>query len=162
MGSLNIRNITLMALIVSLFMQIGAQLFALSVVATTLAEAPPRSFAILEGQYRYDSSPFWGTVPPITGLLFIFGLVANWKTPRRMLLIAAIALFVIGGLVAGMFVEPEFAAITAGGYSDKIDPALQSRAANWLAYDWALWAISLAAGIALLLALVRPFSVKNR
>jgi hypothetical protein len=79
-----------------------------------------------------------------------------------MLLIAAIALFVIGGLVAGMFVEPEFAAITAGGYSDKIDPALQNRAANWLAYDWALWAISVAAGIALLLALARPLSAKNR
>ena len=162
MAGLNIRNIALMVLIVSCFVQIGAQLFAFSVVASTIAEAPPRSFAILEGQYRYDSSWFWETVPPITGLLFILGLVANWKTPRRLLLIVSFALFVIGGVVAGMFVEPQFAAIKAAGYADKVDPALQSQAASWLAYDWALWGISLTAGIALLLALARPVSSKQR
>lgn len=161
MGDLNIRNITLMALIISCFMQIGAQLFALSVVASTIAEAPPRSFAILEGQYRYDSSSFWGTVPPITGLLFIVGLIANWKTPRRTPLLASFGLFLVGGLVAGLLLEPEFATITATGYSDKVDPALQSRAASWLAYDWGVWGISLAAGIALLLALTRPISSKH-
>jgi hypothetical protein len=158
MGELNIRTIALMALIVSCFAQIGAQLFALSVVADTLAQAPPRSFAILEGQYRYDSSAFWGTVPPITGLLYILALVANWKTRRRMLLLASFALFVIGGVVAGLLLEPEFASISAAGYSDTIDPALQSRAARWLAFDWAVWGISLAAGIVLLLALARPIS----
>ena len=36
MGSLNFRNVTMMALVVSLFMQVGAQLFALSVVASTI------------------------------------------------------------------------------------------------------------------------------
>ena len=159
MSELNIRNVALMALIVSCFMQIGAQLFALSVVASTVAEAPPRSFAILEGEYGYDSAPFWGTVPPITGLLFIVALIANWKTSRRWLLLASFALFVIGGLLAGMLVEPEFAAMTAGGYSDTVDPALQSRAATWLAYDWAVWALALAAGITLLLALMRPVDV---
>jgi len=161
MRDLNIRNVTLMALIISCVMQIGAQLFALSVVASMIAEAPPRSFAILEGPYHYDSSPFWGTVPPITALLFIVGLIANWKTPRRTLLLLSFGLFLIGGLVAGLLLEPEFATIAAAGYSDRIDPALQSRAANWLAYDWAVWAISLAAGIALLLALARPVSSKH-
>ncbi|RJF93089.1 hypothetical protein D3876_01575 [Sphingomonas cavernae] len=149
-----------MALIISCFMQIGAQLFALSVVVSTITEAPPRSFAILEGDYRYDSGPFWGTVPPITGLLFIVALTANWKTPRRTPLIASFALFLIAGLVAGLLLEPEFATITANGYSDKIDPALQSRAASWVAYDWAVWAFSLASGIALLLALARSISSK--
>ena len=139
MGKLNIRNIALMALIVSCFMQVGAQLFALSVVASTIAEAPPRSFAILEGEYRYDSAPFWGTVPPITAILFIVALIANWKTPRRALLLVAFALFLVGGLIAGMVLEPEFDAMIAAGYSDTVDPALQSRAASWLAYDWAVW-----------------------
>ena len=35
-------------------------------------------------------------------------------------------------------------------------PSLQSRAASWVAYDWAVWGISLLSGIALLLALARP------
>jgi hypothetical protein len=158
MGDLNLRNIALMALIVSCFFQIGAQFFAISVVVSTIAEAPPRSLAILEGDYRYDSSGFWNTVPPITGILFILALVANWKTARRTLLIVAFALFVVAGVVAGAFLEPQFAAITANGYSDKVDAALQSRAAAWVAYDWAVWGVSLASGIALLLALARPVS----
>jgi hypothetical protein len=158
MSGLNIRNVTLMALIVSCFMQVGAQLFALSVVASTIAEAPPRSFAILEGEYRYDSAAFWGTVPAITGLLFIVALIANWRTRRRTLLLASFALFLIGGLVAGLLLEPEFAAMTGAGYSDTVDPALQRRAASWLTYDWAVWGTGLAAGIALLLALALPVS----
>lgn len=162
MSNLNIRNIALMALIVSCFLQIGAQLFAISMVASTIVEAPPRSFAILQGDYRYDSSGFWGTVPPITGLLYIVALIFNWKTPRRTLLLASFGLFVIAGLLAGMFVEPEFAAITATPYSDVVDPALQSRGATWLAFDWAVWAVALVAGFALLLALARPVASVNR
>ena len=161
MRKLNIRDITLMALILSCFLQIGAQLFAISIMASTIAEAPPRSLAILEGEYGYDSSAFWSTVPPITGLLFIVALIANWKTPRRALLLASFGLFLIAGVAAGVLLEPEFAAITAAGYSDRVDPALQSRAASWLAYDWAIWGISLASGISLLLALLRPISSRH-
>ena len=63
---MNVPNITLIASVVSIFIQIGAQLYALVVIAATIAEAPPRSFAIFEGEYGYDSSAFWNTVPPIT------------------------------------------------------------------------------------------------
>ena len=161
MGDLNLRNVTLIALIISCFMQIGAQLFAISVVVSTITAAPPRSFAILEGDYRYDSSSFWSTVPPMTGLLFIAALFANWKTPRRTFLLISFALFVTAGLVAGVLLEPEFATITANGYSDKVDVALQRRAATWVAYDWAVWSITLASGMALLLALAHPTSTKQ-
>jgi len=60
-----------------------------------------------------------------------------------------------------MVLEPEFAAITVAGYGDTVDPELQSRAARWLAYDWAVWGLSVAAGIALLLALARPVPPKR-
>src|SRR3954467_13975517 len=105
MKQLNVRNLTLMALVACCLMQIGAQLYALSVVASTVSAAPPRSFAMLQGQYGYNSSAFWNTVPPITFVLFIFVLFANWKPPRRKLLLLALALFVIGGLVAGLYLE---------------------------------------------------------
>lgn len=45
-----LSNVSLMALVASCFIQIGAQLFAVSMIASTLAEAPPRSFAILQGE----------------------------------------------------------------------------------------------------------------
>jgi hypothetical protein len=156
MNELNIRNLTLMALVASCFMQIGAQLFALVVVASTVAAAPPSSFAIFAGEYGYDSSAFWNTVPMITAVLFIIALVANWKTQRRKLLLFALTMFLIAGVVAGVFLEPMFDELKAVGFGNEIDPVLQSKAATWYALDWFVWAIGASAGVALLLALIRP------
>src|SRR5687768_4669690 len=139
MKELNLRNITMMGLVASCLMQIGAQLYALSVVASTVSAAPPRSFAMLQGEYGYDSSAFWSTVPMITSALFVIALVANWKTPRRKLLLFALTLFVVGGLVAGLYLEPVFDEMKAIGFRDEVDPVLQSRAATWYALDWTVW-----------------------
>ena len=152
----HLPNIALIALIVSCFIQIGAQLFAVSVIARVVQSAPPRSFSIFEGTYGYDSSAFWQIVPPITSVLFLVALVANWKTDRRNLLLGAFAFFLVAGAVAGFYVEPTFADIKAIGYRDQVDPLLQARAATWYAFDWGVWFIGLAAGIALLGALARP------
>jgi hypothetical protein len=155
-------NITLIALIVSCFAQIGAQLFAISVVARVVQSAPPRSFAILEGPYRYDSSAFWQTVPLITTALFLVALIANWKTSRRKLILGAFTLFIIGGVVAGVYLEPMFAKIIATGYRDVVDADLQARAATWYAMDWGVWVIGLTAGIVLLCALARPAHAQSQ
>lgn len=152
----SLPNITLMALSLSCLLQIGAQLFAVSMIARVLQSAPPRSFAILEGPYRYDSSAFWDVVPALTAVLFLVALVANWKTDRRALVVGAFALFVLGGVVAGAYLEPMFATLIAGGYRDVVDPDLQARAATWYALDCGVWAVSLIAGILLLTALTRP------
>jgi hypothetical protein len=92
----------------------------------------------------------------ITFVLFVIALVANWRTPRRNLLLLALTLFVIGGLVAGLYLEPVFDEMKAAGFKDEIDPVLQSRAARWYALDRAVWALGAVAGGTLLLALVRP------
>ena len=162
MGTLNIRNLTLMAVITSCFLQVGGGLFAISVVVSTLIKAPPRSFAMLQGAYRYDSSVFWETVPPLTAILFVIALIANWKTTRRWLVGAAFVLFILGGLLAGIFLEPEFAKITEGGYQDMVNPELQSRARNWYALDWTVWSVTLLAAIVLLSALARPVTVHKK
>ena len=151
-----LKNLSLIALIVSCFMQIGAQLFAIVVIVRTVIAAPPRSFAIFEGEYGYDSSIFWQVAPNITLALFVVALIANWRTTRRNLLLMAFTLFLIGGAVAALLVEPEFANLMAIGYKDIVDPTLQNRAATWYAYDCGLWLIALAAGITLLAALARP------
>ena len=159
MKELNLPNVTLMALVASCFIQFGAQLFALIVVAGTVSEAPPRSFAMFQGEYGYNSSSFWNTVPPITFVLFIIALVTNWKTQRRNLLLLALTMFIFGGLMAGFFLEPVFDEMKAMGYRDEIDPVLQSRAATWYALDWAVWSLGFVAGLSLLLALIRPVTI---
>lgn len=162
MKELNLKNITMMAAVAGSFIQIGAQLFALSVVARTVSAAPPRSFAILQGAYRYDSSAFWETVPPITFVIFVIALVANWKTARRNLLLLALTLFIAGGIVAGFFLEPVFDEMKAIGFRDEVDPVLQSRAATWYALDWAVWVVGVIGGLALLLALLGPATPRNK
>lgn len=162
MKELNLKNITMMAAVAGSFIQIGAQLFALSVVARTVSAAPPRSFAILQGAYRYDSSAFWETVPPITFVIFVIALVANWKTARRNLLLLALTLFIAGGIVAGFFLEPVFDEMKAIGFRDEVDPVLQSRAATWYALDWAVWLVGVIGGLALLLALLGPATPRNK
>ena len=159
MNELNIRNVPLMAAVAASFTQIGAQLFALSVVASTVSSAPPRSFAILQGEYRYDSSAFWEIVPAITFVLMLITLIANWKTPRRKLVLLALMLFIVGGILAGLYLEPIFDEMKAIGFRDDVDPVLQSRAATWYIMDWGVWCIGLAGGLALLFALTRPSSL---
>jgi hypothetical protein len=157
---MNLRNLTLVALIGSCLIQTGAQLFAVSIIASTLSEAPPRSFAMLHGEYGYNSSAFWEIVPSITFLLFIIALITNWKTERQKLILFALALFIIAGLLAGFFLEPLFADIIKQGYSDQIDKALQVQAQRWYIFDWMVWTLSLVSGLTLLAALTRP--LKNK
>jgi hypothetical protein len=155
---MNLKNITLIALTASCFLQTGAQLFAVSMIASTLSEAPPRSFAMLQGEYGYNSSAFWTIVPNITFLMFIIALITNWKTPRKKLVLIALILFIVSGVVAGVVLEPFFADIIKEGYSDKIDTALQAQAQQWYVFDWLVWTLSFVAGVILLVALTRPLT----
>jgi fatty acid desaturase len=161
MKELNLPNVTLMALVASWFIQIGGQVFALIAVDGALAAAPPRSFAMLQGEYRYDSSLFWSTVPPLTSVLLIIALVTNWKTGRRKILLLALTLLMVTALVSMLYLEPLFDEIKAIGFRDEVDPALQRRAATWYATDWAIWCIALVGGITLLLALIRPVTTSK-
>ena len=159
---MNLKNITLIALTSSCFIQTGAQLFAVSIVASTVSEAPPRSFAMLQGAYGYNSSSFWDIVPSITFLLFILALIINWKTQRQKLILFAQTLFIIGGLIAAFFLEPIFADMIKNGYSDQVDPTLQAQAQRWYIFDWMVWILSLVAGLTLLVALTRPLKNTSR
>jgi hypothetical protein len=91
----------------------------------------------------------------ITLALFLVALIANWKTARRRLLLLTLGLFVIGGLIAGLYLEPTFDAMIARGYADYVDPVMQTEAATWYMVDWAAWGIGFIARVILLIALVQ-------
>lgn len=156
MGELNLKNLAMMCLTAAALIQNGAQLFAILVIARTVSKAPPQSFAILSGEYGYDSRAFWETMPPITLLCFLIAIVANWRTARRKFILAAFGLFVSGGVFAGVYLEPMFDAMIAKGYADQIDPELQRQAATWYMIDSGVWAVGFVGCILLLIALVQP------
>lgn len=156
---MNLKNTTLIAVTASCLLQVGAQLFAVSMIASTISKAPPRSFFILQGEYGYNSSSFWNIVPTITFSLFIIALITNWKTQRQKLILYALVLFVIAGLVAGFLLEPVFADIIKIGYSDRVDTALQAQARRWYIFDWMVWVLGLVSCLILLLALTKPIKI---
>jgi hypothetical protein len=89
-------------------------------------------------------------------VLFVIALIANWKTARRKFLLLTLALFIVGGLVAGLYLEPTFDNMIARGYADHVDPVMQKEAATWYMVDWASWALGFVASVLLLVALVHP------
>lgn len=156
MRTLSLPNLSLIAAVVSSLLQAGAQLFAVVVVVATVTEAPPRSLAMLAGNYGYDSAAFWNVMPTVTFALLLVSLATNWKTPRRRLILGAAVTFVGAGLFAAFVMGPVQAEVISAGYSDAVNEGLRARAAWWHTLDWISWAIGLVVGVLLSVALATP------
>lgn len=148
-----IPNLSLIPAVVGALLQAGAQLFAIAVVVGTVTEAPPRSLAMYAGEYGYNSGPFWEVMPTVTLGLLLIALVGNWRTPRRRLLLAAVALFIAASLFTVFVMGPVQDAVVRVGYSDVVDEALRVQATRWRMLDWASWALTLSVGVVLAAAL---------
>jgi hypothetical protein len=123
----------------SMLIQAGAQLFAVSVIVTTLSSNPTDSLAMLKGDYAYDSSNFWDIMPSITSILLLLAIIFNWKTHNRKYLIASILIFIAGALYS-IFI---------------LAPAAEVHDSNWLVLDWILFFVTLLACILLLVPLAK-------
>jgi hypothetical protein len=142
-------NLTLIAAVVGALLQAGAQLFAIAVVVGTVTKAPPRSLAMYAGEYGYNSGPFWEVMPTVTLVLLLVALVGNWRTPRRRLVLTAVALFIAAGLFTVFVMGPVQEAVVRVGYSDAVDEALRDQAGRWHMLDWASWVLTLSVGVVL-------------
>jgi hypothetical protein len=138
-------KISLLAIFATLFVQIGAQLFALLAIVQTLVKNPPESFQMLVGDYGYDSSIFWDTIPNVTTLLFVIALIACWKTNARMWIIISFSIFILAGVLAMVVVEPRFAELI----SSESGTNLNEMTASWYRLDWTLWFLTLLSGLVL-------------
>ncbi len=146
-------NLSLIPAVVGALLQAGAQLFAIAVTVSTVTKAPPRSLAMFVGEYGYNSASFWEVMPTVTFALLLFALVGNWRTPRRRLVLAAVALFIAAGLFTIFVMSPAQDVVVVAGYRDAVDEALRVKAARWLMLDWASWVLTLSVGIILATAL---------
>ena len=144
-----IPNLSLIPALIAALLQAGAQLFAIAVVVGTVTKAPPRSLAMYAGEYGYNSGPFWEMMPTVTLGLLLVALAGNWRTPRRRLLLAAVALFIAAGLFTVFVMAPVQDAVVRAGYSDAVDAALRVQAARWHMLDWASWVLTLGVGVIL-------------
>ncbi len=151
-----IGNLSFLSLIGGLFIQLGAQLFALLVIVRTLIKAPPESLAMLQGAYGYNSSIYWDVFPNITFILFVIATISNWKNEHRNWILSAFAVFFVAGLCAILIVGPLFTQLTSGELQDGIIEL----ANKWYAFDWLVWLLTLTSGLLLMLRLNRYISSK--
>ena len=159
--ALQLRTLAVIALVISYFIVVGADLYGQIVIAWTTLEAPPKSLAMLQGEYVYDSAPFWKVVTTIPLILFAVSTITNWNTSRRrLLLISFVAFFAINAL-SFPFVFHEYLEIVSSPYSDTIDLELQRRGAAWKRLAIGRCALVVAVGILPLLALSRPVSAER-
>lgn len=142
-------NLSLIPAVVGALLQAGAQLFAIVVVVGTVTAAPPRSLAMYAGEYGYKSGPFWEVMPTVTLGLLLIALAGNWRTPRRRLLLVAVALFVAAGIFSVFVMGPVQEAVVGVGYSDTVNESLRVQAARWHLLDWTAWALTLSTGVVL-------------
>jgi len=154
-STIDFRAVSVIALIISYFVVVGADLYGQIVVAGAVLEAPPRSFEMLQGEHALDSKRFWQIITTIPLVLFVLSIAANWKTRRRgLLLIAFIAFFIINAL-SFPFVFGEYLDIVSAGYRDVIDPDLLARGVAWRRLALVRCAVAVAVGILPLVALAR-------
>ncbi|HOX81532.1 MAG TPA: hypothetical protein PLJ60_05085 [Chryseolinea sp.] len=138
-------KISLLAIFATLFVQIGAQLFAMLTIVQTLVKNPPKSFQMVKGDYGYDSSIFWNTIPNLTTLLFVIALIACWKTKARKWIIISFSIFICAGVLAMVVVEPKFAELITNESSTTLNEMTSTR----YRLDWTLWFLTLLSGLVL-------------
>lgn len=152
----DVKTLILIALVINYFIVAGADIFGQAAIAWTVLDAPPRSLDMFQAAYVYESAPFWRVTTTLLLVLIVAALIANWKTPRRRLLLITLVGYVVINAVSFAFILPEYGALVSSEFSDTVDLTLQARAATWEWVAFARWAVFTALGVLPLLALARP------
>ena len=85
----------------------------------------------VSGRVGLAAWKFWTSIHPVTIVLLVSALIANWSTDRRKyILVTLIGYAAILGVTAIYFV-PELMALTGTAYSPTTDAELTGRANNW-------------------------------
>ena len=109
----------------------GAAVYEHIAIIPAWSSGPPASLYIFQGEHQIRAANFWMMIHPVTLLLMISALIANWNTARkRNVLIVLISYVLILGITAVYFV-PTLMGFMNEPYSDTVDQSLTSKAKMW-------------------------------
>ena len=149
-------NFLLLVLTLFYLIMVGGGNYEQINVTHVVASAPPKSLAMLQGNYGFNPVKFWVTFRPLTILLFIAALIFNWRVSsrRRHLLIVSFLIDCGVTLATFLYFAPETGMFTAAKYdSSNVDPNLFDRMQQWENLNWLRLGAFYVAGILLLTAL---------
>ena len=147
------KNNILIAAIMAHFVLVGADIFAQVAITPVALSAPPASLAMYQGEYVYNSAPFWRSTNMIALILLIAALASNWRTSRRNLLLAWLSGSLIVSILSLGYIFPEYTEIVSSVYSNTVDQELFQRGADWRVIAFVRWLVFAGIGVLPLIAL---------
>ncbi|PYS99172.1 MAG: hypothetical protein DMF63_13985 [Acidobacteria bacterium] len=155
-----IRTLLLILGCISFIIVIGGATYEHAAVVPVWTSAVPASLHMFQGEYGLAAWNFWIPVHPITMVLLLTGLIANWGTERRNYVLVTILGY--AGVLAVTFVYfvPELMSLVQSSYSATIDPDLTRRALTWQSASLVRLGSLIVMAIILLLGLSKPADSK--
>jgi hypothetical protein len=124
-------NILLALAILSYIIVIGGATYEHIAVVPQWTAAPPVSLSMIQGDYGLKQEHFWMSIHPVTLLLMIAALVANWRTQRRSTIGIVFGGYFLVLVITRIYFVPELLDIMGTPFSTAVDTGLQARAGLW-------------------------------
>jgi len=161
---LTLADISLISLALFYIIMLGGGNYEQLTVTNVVTSAPPKSLYMLQGPYGFKPVIFWIIFRPITILLFLLAIVANWNYSRvrRKLLLVAFCVDVITTIATFTYFAPETGVIAGVAYqADIIDTVQLERAQLWRNLNWLRIGGFYVGGILLLIAINQKHQPKE-
>jgi hypothetical protein len=127
-----IRTLVLILGCISFITVVGGAVYEHAAVVPVWTSAVPASLHMFQGEYRLAAPNFWiPPVHPITLLLLVTGMIANWRTDRRNYVLVTILGYSAVLAITFIYFVPELMSITQASYSATVDAELTRRALTW-------------------------------
>ena len=151
-----IKTLLLILGCISFIIVLGGATYEHVAVVPVWSSAVPESLSMFQGKYGLVPRPFWLSVHPVTVVLLVTALIANWKTPRRPYILATLVGYAGVLAVTFTYFVPELMAIILTPYSATVDADLTRRANLWETLSFVRWGCLVVLAIVLLLGLSKP------
>lgn len=155
------RTLILILACISFVIVIGGGTYEHAGIVPVWASAVPASLAMYQGEYAIAPGRFWIPVHPMTLVLFIIVLIANWRTERCKFILVPLAGYAAVLVMTFVWFVPELMAITQSAYSATVDAELTRRAGNWKTFSLMRLAFLLVMAMVLLFGLSKSGEVKT-
>lgn len=157
-----IRKLLLILGSISFIAVIGGATYEHLGMVPVWASAVPASLAMFQGEYAVVPQRFWIPIHPVTSLLLVLALIANWRTVVRNFILITLAGYAAILVTTFVFFVPELLSITQSAFSSVIDAELTRRAKMWEALSLVRLGILFVLAVVLLLGLSKADREANQ
>lgn len=126
-----VKTLLLILGCISFIIVIGGATYEHAAVVPVWSSAVPKSLSMFQGEYGLAAWKFWIPVHPVTMILLIAAMIANWSTPRRPYIIATILGYAAVLAATFTYFVPELMTLVQTTYATTIDADLTRRANLW-------------------------------